>query len=71
MPVAKRPAKGSQIIISVPASVSKDLSKMRKITEKTLGILACPNCHSGYDLLFKVDLPVIRFNEKLESMQGF
>ncbi|MBK8983364.1 MAG: hypothetical protein IPM38_13845 [Ignavibacteria bacterium] len=51
MPVAKRPRKGSQIIISVPASVAKNLTKMKKVTEKTLGILGCKGCHSGFDLI--------------------
>ena len=43
-------------------------SDANTITEKTLGILGCPNCHSGFDIRF-IQEQVILVDRKLEAKQ--
>ncbi len=40
------------IRVLIPAEVSFDLEKMKKVTAAVLGRLGCGGCHSGYDISF-------------------
>lgn len=46
------PMPGHAVNIYVPREVAFDLEKMRRVTERVLGKLGCPGCHSGRLLNF-------------------
>ena len=62
--VASRPVR-----VVVPAKVYFDLSAMQEVTERVLGQLNCPTCHSGFDIRFEMDR-VFRFDEKLKLQRN-
>jgi hypothetical protein len=59
-------AKGKPVYVVVPPKL--DLKGVQTITAKTLGILGCENCHSGFDIRF-LQQQVILFDKALEGKQ--
>lgn len=59
-------AKSQPVYVVVPPKL--DLKGVNQITERTLGILGCPNCHSGFDIRF-IQQSVILVDKKLEAKQ--
>jgi hypothetical protein len=59
-------SKSKPVYVAVPPKL--DLKGVNTITERTLGILGCPNCHSGFDIRFLQE-QVILVDKKLEATQ--
>jgi uncharacterized protein (UPF0212 family) len=57
-------SKSQPVYVVVPPKL--DLNGVQEITAKTLGMLGCPNCHSGHDIRF-VQQQVILFDRALEG----
>ena len=57
-------SKSRPIDVIVPAKLN--LKQVQEITAKTLGILGCENCHSGFDIRFHQQ-EVILFDRELEA----
>jgi hypothetical protein len=56
--------KSQPVFVVVPPKL--DLKGVNQITERTLGILGCPNCHSGFDIRFLQE-QVILVDRNLEA----
>jgi hypothetical protein len=41
------------IRVSVPSSVMYDFEKSQRVIRNVLGLLGCPNCHSGNPILLQ------------------
>jgi hypothetical protein len=59
-------AKSQPVYVVVPPKL--DLKGVNQITERTLGILGCENCHSGFDIRF-IQQSVILVDKKLQAKQ--
>ena len=57
-------SKAKPVYVAVPPKL--DLKGVLQITEKTLGILGCPNCHSGFDIRF-IQESIIVFDKALKG----
>jgi hypothetical protein len=57
-------SKSQPVHVVVPAKL--DLKGVQQITAKTLGILGCERCHSGFDIRFHQE-EVILFDKALEG----
>jgi len=57
-------SKSQPVYVVVPARL--DLKGVQRVTAKTLGLLGCENCHSGFDIRF-LQQQVILFDEGLEG----
>jgi hypothetical protein len=57
-------AKGQPVYVVVPPKL--DLKGVQEITARTLGILGCENCHSGFDIRF-LQQQVILFDKELKG----
>ena len=57
-------AKGQPVYVVVPPKL--DLKGVQNVTAKTLGLVGCPNCHSGFDIRF-VQEEIILFDKALEG----
>jgi uncharacterized protein (UPF0212 family) len=59
-------SKSKPVYVAVPPKL--ELKGVLQLTEKTLGILGCPNCHSGFDIRF-IQEQVILVDRQLEATQ--
>jgi hypothetical protein len=59
-------SKSKTVYVAVPPKL--DLKGVLQITEKTLGLVGCPRCHSGFDIRF-IQEQVILVDKKLEATQ--
>jgi hypothetical protein len=57
-------SKSRPIHVIVPPKL--DLDAVHDVTAKTLGIVGCPRCHSGFDLRFHQE-EIIVFDKGLEA----
>jgi len=57
-------SKSKPVTVVVPAKLN--LKQVNEITGKTLGLLGCGNCHSGFDIRF-IQQEVILFDRELEG----
>jgi hypothetical protein len=57
MAIAKTPRMArltdGTIRVSVPSSVMYNFEKSQLVMRNVLGLLGCPNCHSGYPILLQ------------------
>jgi len=58
------------VTVSIPDSVSRDINALTRATAVVLGKLGCPQCCSGFDILFRRELDMFAVDEKL-NVQGF
>jgi hypothetical protein len=56
--------------VMIPEKVNNNLKSIQKALATTLGKLGCPECCSGFDILFQRELDLIAFDERL-SATGF
>lgn len=47
------------VTVSVPAKLAANLHDMQKVTERVLGKLGCPGCHSGFDIRFRQEIEFV------------
>jgi hypothetical protein len=64
------PPKGDSVaFVSLAAGARYDINKVYKSIDSVINTLgACP-CHSGFDIFYQNELPVIGINEKGEATQ--
>jgi len=60
----------THVVVTMPEKVNNDIGALTKAVERVLGKLGCPACCSGFDILFRRELDVIRVNERLD-VEGF
>lgn len=68
--LSREPIPFMPIRVTIPASVAYDLGRMEKVNKIVLGKLGCPNCHSGFAILYDIER-VFEFNENLELIENF
>jgi hypothetical protein len=57
-------SKSQPVYVVVPPKL--DLKGVQQVTAKTLGLVGCPNCHSGFDIRF-LQQQVILVDKQLEA----
>jgi hypothetical protein len=63
------PPRASTATVSLARGVRYDIDKVFKAVDAVIHTLGpCP-CHSGFDVLYQNELPVIGINEKVEAQQ--
>lgn len=63
------PPRESTAIVSLNRNIRYDINKVFKAVDSVINTLGpCP-CHSGFDVLYQNELPVIGVNERGEAMQ--
>jgi hypothetical protein len=63
------PPRESTAIVSLASGARFDINKVYKAIDSVINTLGpCP-CHSGFDIFYQNELPVIGINEKGEAMQ--
>ena len=68
-PAAMMHTHSATVSASLGRGVRYDIDKVFKAVDKVIATLGpCP-CHSGYDVLYQNELPMIGINEKLEAQQ--
>ncbi|HMG32654.1 MAG TPA: hypothetical protein VKM94_01855 [Blastocatellia bacterium] len=53
-----------QITVTIPDKVSGNIDSLTKSVENVLGKLGCPQCCSGFDILFRREINTIALDEK-------
>jgi hypothetical protein len=56
--------------VMIPEKVNNNLRSLQRALGKTLGKLGCPACCSGFDILFRRELDLIAFDERVNA-RGF
>jgi hypothetical protein len=58
------------ITVFIPDKVNRDINALTRATAAVLGKLGCPQCCSGFDILFRREIDILAVDEKL-NVQGF
>lgn len=58
------------VVVTLTSGTNNNLDSIIKATKTALGKLGCPNCCSGFDILFRRELDMLAINDNLE-VQGF
>jgi len=63
------PPREAHAVVSLAPSLRYDIDKVFKSVDAVIkGLGSCP-CHSGIDVLYQSELPVLNINEKFEVQQ--
>lgn len=63
------PPRASSATVSLARGVRYDINKVFKAVDGVIHTLGSCPCHSGFDVLYQNELPVIGINEKGEALQ--
>ena len=58
------------VTVAIPDKVSSDIDALTRTAAAVLNKLGCPQCCSGFDILFRRELDLLAVDEKL-NVQGF
>ena len=53
--------------VLIPERANNNIKSIQKALATTLGKLGCPDCSSGFDILFRHELDLIAFDERLNA----
>ncbi len=53
--------------VMIPERVNNNIGSIQKALATTLGKLGCPACCSGFDILFRRELDLIAFDERVNA----
>jgi hypothetical protein len=59
-----------RVTVMIPERVNSNIKSLQKALATTLGKLGCPACCSGFDILFRRELDMITFDDKVNA-KGF
>ena len=58
------------VTVAIPDKVSRDIKALTKAAAIVLGKLGCPQCCSGFDIMFRRETDMLALDEKL-NVHGF
>jgi hypothetical protein len=61
------PVPAGTVQVLIPERVNNNIKSIQKALATTLGKLGCPACCSGFDILFRRELDLIAFDDRLNA----